>query len=160
MIALFSDERKITASGGDQLVLTNYRVNYSFNNWGSSSYESIFLEDISLVKTQYKSRMLYLYLAGLAVLAGLFKKYNNPQSMYDSGSNDDMVVFSFAIALILTILWFISRSRTIELYSHSGQSIELLVPQWNREEAMSFLETVQLTKAQRVFELYKEEVGR
>lgn len=71
MINLFSNEKIITASNGDEITLTNYRVNYNF----------------------------------------------------------------------------------------SGESIELFVPQWNYEETIRFMDNVQLAKAQRVFGLYKEDVG-
>ena len=68
MMNLFSNEKIITASEGNDITLTNYRLNYCSKGWGNSSYESIFLEDIALIKSVYKSRMLFLYVAGLCLL--------------------------------------------------------------------------------------------
>ena len=154
MITLFSNEKIITISEGEQVTVTNYRVNYTFKTWGHSSYESIFLENISLVRTFYKSRPIFLYLAGLALLLAIITWYNDEPGFTNANVDNVLALSLIGSAIIFVIIWSITRPRIITLYSDSGQRIELNVPQWSSEEAISFLDIVQLTKAQRVFELY------
>ena len=159
---LFSNEKIITASEGNDITLTNYRLNYCYKGWGNSSYESIFLEDIALIKSVYKSRMLFLYVAGLLLLIAGYTSYISSGDIYGAGfggRDNDAALISLVAAVVLVILWFISRVRIIAVFSSAGEAIELYVPTWNYEESTRFLDNVQLAKAQRVFGLYKEEVG-
>lgn len=156
MLTLFSNEKVVFASKGEEITLTNYRINHQLKIQGHFQYESIFLEDISLVKMIFKSSMLYLYLAGIALLLGLFKAYEDARASYYSADHSDIKIMLFVAAVILAILWLISRSRMIEVCSHSGKCIVLNVSDASHEDAISLLEIIQLTKAQRTLELYRE----
>ncbi len=86
MLTLFSTEHIILTSGSGNLTLTNYRVNYQYKDFSSAHYHSIFLEDISSMKSDYKSSPVWLIIAGLSFLLGLYV-FVNGQDTYAPAVN-------------------------------------------------------------------------
>lgn len=156
MLSLFSNEEIITRSGGDEITLTNYRINYSYKEWGASVYTTIFLEDISSLHTSFKSNFAFLLLSIFTAIVAFFLFQNSDG--YSTSSS--MAPFACVVlAIIFLFLWFRSKRRTIEIYSNGGKPIILYINSWSYEQAITFLEAVQLSKAQRTFTLFKESVS-
>lgn len=147
MITLFPDEKIITNSNANKVVLTTHRICYEYKEWGRSYNQSIMLEHITSCEN-YNTRKNWLLV--LSILSGLISIY------VLSEDNSDMFSFFFIIAIIALVLFWITRKNSIIIGSPSTKMI-LNVTGMKRENILSFINTIEQTKHKRQLTLNKKD---
>jgi hypothetical protein len=151
MLKTFEGEQIVSSSDNGYVTLTTHRISMESKEFGRSYYIAIFLEDISSIQMHYRSFMTALWIGIFAFTGSIYTFFMN------TGNYDDQMfakVLLFA-AIISVAIWLFSKRRIVSIYPNGGKPMEFLANQMSHESIQSFLAQVQLTKAQRIYDLYK-----
>src|SRR6218665_2958720 len=140
---LLPDEKELfSVLNEGKVILTSHRIQLNeVDFWGKQSFAvSIFLEDISSIELKYKGKLWLLGLIGVCVFCGVCGYI---------GNEDTTRVGGFLLAVILFIIWRLTRQRTISISSHGGASINFVVQYMKDERIDDFLYKITLAKQTR-----------
>jgi len=152
MLTTFAGEQIVSSSDNGYVTLTTHRISMESKEFGRSYYIAIFLEDISSIQMHYRSFMIALWVGLLAFAGGIYTLFTNTDN-----DSDHMPTKVLLLAGIVSVaIWLFSKRRIVSIYPNGGKAMEFLANQMSHESMQSFLEQVQLTKAQRVYDLYKK----
>lgn len=141
---LQENEEILVTSNGNDVILTNIRISIQNKNWGSNYMNNIFLEDISSIQTDYRSPVILIVLAFFLALLGII-----------NGMEDSLSIMAFLASIVLVIIWYFSKKRTIGIYPNGGKPILFSANQMQETDVQNFLENLQAAKAKRVDSIYK-----
>jgi len=144
MYTLFPGEHIVTESSEKNITLTTHRICCSYKVWGRSYDQHIMLEHISSCEHDYGSRVWLLIVAAVLTLFGIF-----------AGISESITVFSscMAIALFVTLLYFMTRHRVVVIKSSSAK-MPVNVVHMHREQAIDFLNKIAQTQAERMHAIH------
>lgn len=143
MITLFPDEKIVSQSNGDRVILTTHRICYENKEWGRSYNQSIMLEHITSCENHYNSNNWLLVLAGFFIIFGT----------YTSGSgNGDLLGLGIIIGVFLLIGYWLTRRNLIIIGSPSTKMM-INVTGMKREYVLSFINYIEQTKHKRVLSI-------
>lgn len=128
----------------DGLVVTSHRVRYTSQIWGSSSIQSIFLEDLSFVGIELVSYPVLLLIGGFALLAAVL-----------AGMTDQplpVTAFGLVVGGVLIASYFATRRQVLSFVS-SGGRIELRMASLTWDSANLFIEMTEMAKNERAMSL-------
>lgn len=126
---LLEGETVILSSDRGILSVTNARVIYDDQSSGRSRYVSIMHQSVASCGLVTNSYPLFLFFGGLAALAGF-------------ATEDDPRVWSFVAALVLVVLYFVTRSAVLKISSMGGESIIVPTKGMGRDSMLNFLNAV------------------
>jgi len=152
---LLPNELELVTSNENKIILTNHRIQMTDSVWGQSFFISIFLEDISSIETKYKSNLLFLILAVLFVLGGIFAAVNGGGGGQGSGGGGTFIA-GLIIGGIFFALWWFTRKHVISIGSNGGASLNFMVQGMGNEKINDFVHKVSLAKQTRVNQLFKQ----
>jgi hypothetical protein len=141
---LFDNETIITQSDGNVLTLTNLRLRYSASQWGNGHHVSLLLEKISSIEMHYRSRLIFIILAILAVAAGLI-----------AGANGDKeyIGIGIGVGVVFVILFLFSRKYYLTISSYGVGKIYFHIKSMKREKVFDFINQLESAIKQRREEL-------
>lgn len=145
---LLANEQTITSSNENKVILTNLRLQTKDKDWGQSYSNTIFLEDISSIEVRYKSNIIFLILAGLALLMWAAQSMNS----FSSGGQS---TFAFVIAVVFALLYWFTRRHVISVTPDGGKAINFVVSNMGTQQIEDFVDKVQVAKMERITQLYK-----
>jgi hypothetical protein len=122
MNKLFNGEKVIGEWLNSSLTLTNIRIFYEEQAFGTLNYYSIMLDQISFCGIKFKSKILHLM---LAIVFGISSLYFIPRGeSYNKEGSQPLMIFMIVIAVIFLVLYFLSR-KSYFIIASSGGSIEI-----------------------------------
>ena len=139
---LLNNEKIIISSNNNIFALTNYRVVLESVLLGETYRNIIFLEDISSVESIYKSRIIYLILAALSVIFGMYH---------------DSFLGGVLLAIIFLGLWWVNRKRIIVIKPNGGKSIEILLSNVGKDDAPELIHQISQAKLDRINYLHSKD---
>lgn len=139
-MTLFTDEKIITKSNNNQVILTSHRICYEYKEWGRAYNQSIMLEHITSCENHNLKNKSLVILAIVFAIIGFICISNN--------EDDAFGIFSL-IAIGLTILYWLTRKNFIIIGSPSTK-MSINVKGMSREKVLSFINDVEQTKHQRL----------
>jgi len=141
-----SDEDLIVSSNENKVILTNLRIHLSDREWGRSYSNTLFLEDISSIEVRYRSNIIFLGLGILGLLAWLGVATNESVSTQQS-------MLYLGVALVLLVLYWLSRKHVISISPNGGKSINFEVSNMDSLQIEDFVGKVQEAKLSRLKEI-------
>ncbi|MFT6982506.1 MAG: hypothetical protein ACJAUD_001273 [Crocinitomicaceae bacterium] len=146
---LLPDENILVTSNADKIILTTYRIQMMDKSMGQSYTISMFLENISSIEIKYKSNIILLILAVLALIGG------GLAGQQQSGPNNLFVAGLVAGATFL-IIWWLTRKHIISITPDGGSSLDFMVQGMKEQQIKDFVYNVSLAKQNRVGSLYSK----
>lgn len=143
MINLFPDEKIISTSEKDQVILTTHRICYEYKDWGKSYNQSIMLEHITSCENHSKNKY---WLLIIAIFAFIFAIYSM------GGNNVDSSLLGIAMVIMLVFFYFATRSNFIVIGSPSTK-MKINVQGMKRENVLSFINKIEQTKHTRLLDI-------
>lgn len=143
---LLPNEEKLITSNADQVVLTDHRILLNERVWGRAYTNSIFLEDISSIETEYKSNPLLLILATLCILGGI---YLDSVSYHSRGN----ALIGCILGVFLLAIWWFGRNHIVSIEPNGGSALRFAV--WGKIEIGDFIHQVSVAKQKHINLLYK-----
>lgn len=143
MITLFPNEKVITESDGRVLTLTTHRICLEEKAGGRLNYQHIMLEHVTSTEVTGINYFYLLWLAGIFVAASLYLGMNDAS---------EQSVFSFAIAVFLVIVFFVTRQYTI-IIGCASTKIKVNATNMSKETISDFLNKVELAQNERIISL-------
>jgi SNF family Na+-dependent transporter len=134
MEKLMNNEHVIIKTQYDVITLTNLRLRYMENQYEKAKIVSILLEKISSIEVHYKSKITFLFVAVLIVIAGLGAGI---------GEEFELLLAGLVIGAILLILYFISRRHFITISSEGGANIHFHTKGMKREKVIEFIDELE-----------------
>ncbi len=128
---LLPGEKVLMSSDRDILTLTNYRVCLNQAAKGASNYISIALDCVASCGLVTKANPLLLVIAAICGIIGITQSQDNIRYGLLFG------------ALILVIIYFVTRSAVIVISSNGGEKIIAPVKGMSRKNILEFLEAVE-----------------
>jgi hypothetical protein len=127
---LFNDEQVITQSAGGVLTLTNLRLRYSISQWGKAHHVSLLLEKISSSEMHYRSKIIFVILAILAIPGGLI-----------AGTivSLEFIGIGIGAGVVFIILYLFSRKHYLTISSDGGGKIHFHTKGMKREKVFDFI---------------------
>ena len=141
---LLTNEETLITSKGNNIILTNRRIYMKQSQWGSAYSISIFLEDISSLETKYNSNIIFILLAVISVLAGVYLAKENGQAL----------VAGLIFGALFLALWFYTRKHIISISSDGGASLNFKVEGMADDKIDAFIASVSDAKLKRTEELH------
>lgn len=136
---LFENEKIITESEGETIILTNRRICQSTSTYGKSHTISIHLEKISSIESSYQSSPNTLIAGIIGMGAGV---------LYTLKGQESTGVASFFVGIILLAAYLITRRHTIRITSDGGTSIKFNTEGMNNEKILAFINQVEQAKGE------------
>lgn len=128
---LLPGEKVLMSSDRNILTLTNYRVRLNQAARGASNYISIALDCVASCGLVTRAKPLLLGIAAICGAIGITQ-------------NKDEIRYSlFLGAVILVVIYFVTRSAVIAISSNGGEKITSSVKGMSRESILEFLEAVE-----------------
>ena len=128
---LLPGEKVLMSSDRNILTLTNYRVRLNQAARRASNYISIALDCVASCGLVTRAKPLLLVIAAICGAIGITQ-------------NKDEIRYSlFLGAVILVVLYFVTRSAVIAISSNGGEKITSSVKGMSRESILEFLEAVE-----------------
>lgn len=130
---LFAHERELRS--WRSLTLTTHRIIHLESWLGFEGSTSILLSHLQWTRIARSSRPLYLVIAGLLVLLGVYAR---------GGRVEELAVFSFVAAAVMGLLYLGTRRGVLVVASGDGR-IELPIDpsEQGRQQARDFLDTIE-----------------
>lgn len=144
---LLPKEEKILMSNEDKLILTDHRIYMIDSILGQSFLISMFLENISSLEVKYRSRVLYLLLSLIGIIAGLI--------VWIMQEGIELALGLIAFGILFLILWWFSRTHIIVISSDGGSPMIFKLEGMKNELINDFIYEVSLAKQNRIKYLYK-----
>jgi hypothetical protein len=142
MVALFKDERIITTTDGNIIILTTHRVRYnSSGGWGKRNTTSIMLEKISSIQATYITYPTLLMIGGLFLLGSFM--------MSSHGSAQDVQIL-VGVAIAFCIAYFVTRKQVCIIASDGGARIAFGTTNMSKDMLLEFMDKVESAKADKV----------
>jgi hypothetical protein len=138
-IELLPSEKVVMTSDNETLTLTNFRVRYNAQEFGSSSLVSMTLGAVASCGLITKSFPILLILAGFTLLAGFVIDDGNKEKLY----------IAIGVALALTFIYFITRRAVISITSSGSQAIVVPAKGMKRPDIVKFIDAVEREKLAR-----------
>jgi lipopolysaccharide export LptBFGC system permease protein LptF len=130
---LFDNEKLITNSKDNQIVLTSKRIRQTEKG---KDITSIMLEKISSVEVKYQSFFLILLAGILVIIAGILMLV----------TKEDTAIFTIVGGAVLILFYFLTRKHTISISSDGGAKIVFVTQGMNNETVLEFVHQVELAK--------------
>ena len=142
MTTLFKDEKVITTTDSNIIILTTHRVRYnSRGSWDNKGTTSIMLEKISSIQTTYVSYPTLLVIASLLLLGALF--------VGSRGTSQEVGVVIF-FAIVFFTAYFATRRQACIISSDGGAKIAFGTNNMDKELISEFIDKVESAKVERV----------
>ncbi len=139
-IALLTEERIVTSSDNDVLVLTTKRVRYDSVTWGRSNLISITLGSVASCGLVTRSFPFLLILAAIAVVAAFMLP------LLGLGLPGQALGILSVVVVGLIVAYFLTRKAVISVASNGGQTIMVPTKGMDREAIIGFIEAVEREK--------------
>lgn len=141
MLTLFPDERIITESNEQSVILTTHRICYEKQEWGNSYNQSIMLEHITSCENRSKNKYWLIIIAGFAIAIGLFNATIN--------NNEGILGVCLLIALLLGLLFQFTKKNLIIIGSPSTKMV-INVKGMHKDTVLSFINKIEQAKHTRL----------
>lgn len=138
----FEDEKEITRSSNDVVILTTHRIRFD----DSKHIISIMLEKVSSIEVHYSSWLICLLFGILAAVAGFVMGVNN---------NGQAMVAGLALGGILILIYFLTRKHVIEIASDGGTKINFQTSGMKRESILKLINQIETAKSDRFINFNK-----
>jgi hypothetical protein len=135
-MTLLPNEQVVVTSNGNKVILTTHRIQLTDKGWGGYYRIVFFLEHISSIEIRLISNVIFLVLAGLAVVFGVYL-YGNQDNPFNVGA---------IAAIIFLMAWWFTRKRVVSISSYDGSRMNIEVNEMSQEDIESFIEDVQLAQ--------------
>jgi hypothetical protein len=145
MISLFKNEKVITTTDSNIIILTTHRVRHtSRGSWGNRHKTSIMLEKISSIQATYISYPMLLVAGALLAFGGAMLNTRD-------GANGSGLLFG--AAAILLISYFVTRRQACIIASDGGAKIAFGTTNMDKELLSEFIDKVEGAKNDRTTQL-------
>jgi hypothetical protein len=126
------NEQVITEFTGKdgKITLTNLRVRHTWSQWGQALMVSILLEKISSIELHYRSRLIFVILAILAVAAGVI-------------AENEYVGYGIGAGILFIILYLFSREHYLIITSDGGSRIRFRTKGKQKEKVLEFVNEIE-----------------
>ena len=140
MLSLFPDEKILTRSNDDIIVLTTHRICYESKQFNRAYNQSIMLEHITSCENSNTNQNWLLVVAAILVVLSI-SEYNNhnPQA-------GNMGIFG---AVLCGIVYYFSRRNLIVIASPSTK-MRIPATGMSREQVLAFINRVEQAKYKRL----------
>lgn len=142
-MSLFQDERIITSSKNDTLILTNKRIRKQENRGSSKYLGSIHLEKISSIEMAFTAYWLILVAGIISFLIGAAQLFVDFGGSYNS---PEMMLSALVIGGILLALYFGTRKHVITISSDGGAKIVVETKGMKSEDVLDFIHKIEWAK--------------
>lgn len=115
---LFENEQRITQSDNNQIILTNKRLRYQYNNAKNPDFTSIMLDKISAISVSYHQASVWMLILGI-------------------------VLIPLLIGFIIIWLYFKSKTHVVTITSDGSASIVFATKGMKREFLDDFIDKVE-----------------
>jgi len=132
---LLANEKTILTSNNNRVVLTDHRIIINDERLGQAYGITIFLEDISSIENSYKSKLIYLILAGIIFIGTMYLRMGS---------------YGLLGGLLFLFLWFVTRKHMIVISSNGGSSADILATYVSKQGVKEFIHQVVKAKAERI----------
>lgn len=146
MIDLFPDEKIVTTSDNDQVILTTHRICYEHKDWGKSYNQSIMLEHITSCENHSSNKYGLLIIAALSLFFAVFSLGNN---------TEEGALLGGAISVVCVFYYYISRRNFITIGSPSTK-MNINVQGMKRDNVLAFINRIEQTKHTRLLSMNKK----
>jgi membrane protein insertase Oxa1/YidC/SpoIIIJ len=155
-MTLLNNEKILSASDNQEVVLTNFRINKEVKSFFSSSYQTIFLEHISTIEKGNKRVSNFIKWAFYsAFTAFVFLVLQNIVIIENEIILEFGLFISFLSFILNLIFFFLSKRRFILIESNGGSAIEINVRGMQDKNIEDFMTKILEAKSQRFNELKK-----
>jgi hypothetical protein len=131
---LFENEKIITSSNDDILILTNIRLRYIDKQLGKSNVSSIFLNKISFIGLKYLSNIYLLLGSIVSFIIGIVTGINGDWEFIGIG---------FIVGVILIITYFLTKKCYIKIVSDGGAEINFHTESMKQEAVLNFIDDLE-----------------
>lgn len=145
MINLFPDEKIISSSDKEQVILTSHRICYEYKEWGKSYNQSIMLEHITSCENYSFTKYWLLILAFFSFAFTVFSAGEN---------NEEGISIGVIITIILIFIYFLTRKSFVIIGSPSTK-MEINVKGMKRDKVLFFINEIEHAKHSRLLNLNK-----
>ena len=143
---LFDDEEVyVYTNGSNNVSLTNLRIRSIERIWGKFRMTSILLENVSSAEIRHRSNPIFVIISIIAFLIGIqfFEEYR-----YDGIANT-----LFGTSVVFLFIFLLTRKRSIVVSSNGGSKLTILTSGMGKEQALEFVNKVELAVRYRNEEL-------
>ena len=130
-----TNEETIITSNANKIILTNYRVYMKDKILGQSYSVGIFLENISSIEMKHKQRVIFLILAILNFIGGIYL-----------GELSSAIVG----VLIFAAIWWFTRRHVVSISSNGGSSLDFKVTGMSDYQVENFIYELSEAKLERI----------
>ena len=141
MILLENEVKLDALTNKDQL--TSLRVLLEYSNFGGSYRNSIFLEKISSIEVHYKSKPVYIILAVIVFILGIWA-----QSEIRRDGEVALIACLF-VSILFIVAFFLTRKYTVSITPDGGKSIDIEAKGLSEERIEQFIANIQEAKLAR-----------
>lgn len=143
---LFEDEKILTTTDSNIVVLTTHRIRSSNSvQWGQHSTVSIMLEKVSSIQATYNSYPLLLVLAGIMVLGAMI--------LGNQRGSDSAIALPIVLAIVFVIAYFVTRRHICIVASDGGAKLAFETSRMGKDVLLRFIDQIEQAKSKRISQL-------